>query len=394
MAYDFSLTHQQAAENTKNKVKIKKMINFDGDNRDIGVSVIVPICNVEHYIKQCLNSIIKQTLRNIEIICVNDGSKDNSESIIESYAKRDKRVKIIDKENAGYGHTMNIGMDMAKGKYIAIIESDDYVELNMLQYLYETAEKNNVDIVKSDYYTFKTNNKKVVQEYEKTCLDKLEYYNKILSPVKNKNIFYFQMNTWTGIYRRDFLIENNIRHNETPGASYQDNGFWFQTLSQANSIMFVDKAFYHYRQDNPNSSINSSGKVFCMNEEYDFIFSFILANPTIKKEFILQYFHKRFYNYMHTYSRIADEFKLPFLKRFSEELNYMQTQKIINLYDLQNEWMSKMCLRILDDYKCFYYEDTIYRLEKNLNDANHRLSTLRDSKELKTGLKIKKMLGK
>ena len=392
MSYDFSLTHEQSAELTKNKVQIKKLVNFDKGGADVKVSVIVPICNVEKYLKQCLDSVVKQTLREIEIICVNDGSKDSSEAIIEAYARRDKRVKVIDKENAGYGHTMNIGMDMAKGKYVAIVESDDYVEPNMLQVLYDTAEQNGVDIVKSDYYTFKTKNKVSVQEYERTCLEFWQYYNRVINPVQDKKIFVFQMNTWTGIYRRDFLFDNNIRHNETPGASYQDNGFWFQTLSLAKSIMFLNKAFYHYRQDNPNSSINSNGKVFCMNEEYNFIYDFIDAHPYVKENFLAQYFSKRVHNYLYTYARIADEFKMQFLARFAEELKEMQAKKIINVYKFPDPWISTVCIRIMDDYRCYAYEDTIFKLKNRLDEAHERYDVLAQSKELKKGKSIKKLL--
>ena len=106
---------------------------------EIAVSIVVPVCNVERYLKECLDSVIKQTLKNIEIICVNDGSTDNSLKILREYEKKDRRIKVITKKNSGYGNTMNVGMDAANGKYIGIVESDDYVDEKMFERLYETA---------------------------------------------------------------------------------------------------------------------------------------------------------------------------------------------------------------------------------------------------------------
>ena len=112
------------------------------------VSIVIPIYNVEKYLRQCLDSVVNQTLRDIEIICVNDGSKDSSLAIMKEYAERDERVKIIDKPNSGYGNSMNRGFDMACGEYIGIVESDDYADPEMFERLYATAKENELDVVK------------------------------------------------------------------------------------------------------------------------------------------------------------------------------------------------------------------------------------------------------
>ena len=108
---------------------------------DIKVSLVVPIYNVERYLKKCLDSCTKQTLKDIEIICVDDGSTDKSYDIVKQYARKDKRIVPITKKNAGYGNSMNIGMDKARGEYIGIVESDDYVERDMCEFLYSVAKK-------------------------------------------------------------------------------------------------------------------------------------------------------------------------------------------------------------------------------------------------------------
>ena len=120
------------------------------------ISVLIPIYNVEKYLRECLESLVNQTFQDIEFICINDGSTDSSLKILEEYAQKDSRIKIINKENSGYGASMNMGLDAASGEYIGIVESDDFVSSNMFEDLYNLAEKNNADIVKSDYYTYLT----------------------------------------------------------------------------------------------------------------------------------------------------------------------------------------------------------------------------------------------
>ncbi len=355
------------------------------------VSVVVPIYNVEKYLPQCLDSLIKQTLRDIEIICVDDGSTDGSLNVIKKYQQKDKRIKCITKKNAGYGNTMNMGFDAATGEYVAIAESDDFIEPDTCEYLYNTAKKFGLDVVKSDYYIFYGNTNKT--EYIPTCSD-LSYYNVVIGENKDAKIFDFRMNTWTGLYRTEFIRKNNIRHNETPGASYQDNGFWFQTISLAQKMMYVNKAFYHYRQDNPNSSINSKGKIHCMSDEYDFIYKFMNENPEIHEKYLTPYIKKRFFNCMTTYERVCNENKLLFLERFSADMNKLIKENNFKLSLLNDQWIESMIQRICDDYTLFFYEDMTWRYNKRKEEAEKKLAALRNSEELKKGLKIKGMIKK
>ena len=135
---------------THDKVAIHQLINFNNDANNIKISVVVPIFNVEDYIGDCLDSILDQSLKEFEVICVNDGSTDSSLEILKEYAAKDNRIKIINKDNAGYGHTMNIGMDMASGEYFVIVESDDFILPKMFETLYDAAKENDLDFVKSN----------------------------------------------------------------------------------------------------------------------------------------------------------------------------------------------------------------------------------------------------
>lgn len=362
------------------------------------VSIVMPLCNQEKYIKPCLKSVMKQTLKDIEIIVVDDGSKDKSLKIVNSLARKDKRIVVISKKNSGYGNTMNVGMDRATGEYIGIVETDDFVRPEMFEVLYNTAKKNDADIVKSDYFTFTTKgglSKTNSLSYIKTAKD--DKYYLPTNVRKNPNIYNYEMNTWTGIYKTSFLRNNNIKHNETPGASYQDNGFWFQTITLAETIVFVNQAFYKYRFDNPNSSINSPGKVFCMCDEYAYIFEFVKNHPELKDVTMKAYFVKKFWNYFYTYNRIADEYKIDFLKRFKEEFETSFDSGDFK-FKYFDDWMIGILSRIIDDPEAFYYEDKIFVLEEEIKDLRKKLDEAKGSDAMKIGNKLlkpfKKLLGR
>ena len=189
------------------------------------VSIILPIYNVSQYLRECLDSVVGQTLKDIEIICVNDGSTDDSLDIIREYAAGDERIVVITGPNGGYGKAMNKGLDRATGEYVGIVEPDDYVVPEMFEELYQAAKEHDLDFVKADFYRF-TRNEAGEESLQYELLDKTKTrYGQLLCPAEDPSCIRFTLNTWTGIYRREFLEEHGIRHNETPGASFQDNGF-------------------------------------------------------------------------------------------------------------------------------------------------------------------------
>ena len=297
---------------TRNRVPIHDLINFGSAGAPVLVSVIVPVCNVEEYLEECLDSIQRQTLEDIEIICVNDGSPDNSIKILRERASRDARIKVVDKENAGYGHTMNIGMDLASGEYIAIVESDDYIRPRMLETLYNTATQHNLDFVKSDFYRF-TTEEAATRLFYHALTPNGEQYNKVLHPLDDLLLFRFT-NTWTGLYKRSFLLQHNIRHQETPGASYQDNGFWFQTTCAAERIMYLEEPFYMNRRDNPGSSVFSDKKLYAGNAEYSFIERFLSRNPDLQLKYEGRLIKKKLDTYLYNYRRVSPDLKLAYIK--------------------------------------------------------------------------------
>ena len=286
----------------------------------VKVSIIIPVYNVERYLEECMESVLGQTLKEIEIICVNDGSSDGSPGILKEYARQDKRVILIDQENRGYGYAMNRGIERASGEYIGIVEPDDYVSLSMYEELYQKAEEYSLDLVKADFYRFKRDRSGSMQLYYNHLSPDIQDYHKVFNSSTDPDTLRYIMNTWSGIYRREFIVQNHIRHNETPGASFQDNGFFFQTFIYARRGMILDRPYYMNRRDNPDSSINSPEKVYCINVEYDYIRKLLLKDSEIWERFKSMYWFKKYHNYMGTLRRIKEEYKREYLLRFSEEL--------------------------------------------------------------------------
>ena len=312
------------------------------------VSIVIPCYNVEKYIEECLDSVINQTLKNIEIICVDDGSTDNTGKIIDKYAQKDCRIKVIHKQNSGYGASMNVGLTNATGDYIGIVEPDDYIELDMFEVLYDKAIQTGVDFVKSDFYEF---DESMVQNHRKLDWQGV-HYNRIINPKKEKTIFHIEMNTWTGIYKRDFINSNNIRYNETPGARYQDQGFWFQSMMYANAVYIINKPFYHYRFFQTNSTNNPNGFSW-IQKEYEYIYNLLEQKRELYNEFIFEYNCFKFIHYLFNYIKLDKKIKKENLKFFRE--TFLTIRKNGEFDEtLLNDYERKMYNLLIKNSQKFY----------------------------------------
>lgn len=281
------------------------------------ISVIVPVYNVEQYLEECMNSLIAQTYKSMEFICINDGSTDSSLQILRSYEKRDSRIKVVDKQNEGYGRTLNRGVEMASSPWIGIVESDDFVESNMFEKLYQMAKDSDADIIKCNFYTYKA---KEGREINYNWIYPKEFWGKEICPLNYPEIYNVHSSIWAGIYRKEFLDINHIRFNETPGASYQDIAFHFKVLSSAKKMKIVEDALLYYRMDNMNSSIYNPTKVFCVVDEMHAIDSYIREQSKERQEKLWPlYMRKKYYDYRWTYSRLAPEFQFALLHLMSKE---------------------------------------------------------------------------
>ena len=219
---------------------------YKTDKKTVGapkVSIVVPVYNVERYLARCLDSILSQTLADIEIICINDGSTDESLSILKEYAKRDDRIVVVSQENKGVSAARNVGIEIAKGEYISFIDSDDWVAPNFIEKLYETAVKNNADISACGIIRCRKHYKIPLLVYDKSVVT--ANYNKKLELADIPTYCY----VWNKLYRKEALQNSNIRF-ET-GRIYEDVLFTPHILYYTKVFATVpDTNYYYYRHKN------------------------------------------------------------------------------------------------------------------------------------------------
>ena len=216
------------------------------------VSIIIPVYGVEKYIERCLDSVINQTLKDIEIIIVNDGSRDNSLKICKIYQEKDNRIQIYSKLNEGLGLTRNYGMDRANGRYIAFLDSDDFVDLDFYEKLYNNAIKNDADATFTNYKIYdKSNN--IIEEknsnipFEENCLDSKDVlYNMLKVPTKYSRKKFLGMSVWRSIYRLELLRKNNIKFCSERDIISEDIIFNFDFFVKSNKITFIKDTYYYY----------------------------------------------------------------------------------------------------------------------------------------------------
>lgn len=284
------------------------------NNTNIALSIIIPVYNCEKYLDQCLTSVITQTIKNIEVIIINDGSTDKSKEIIDRYARDDVRINAVHKKNEGYGVAINTGIKLAKGDYIGIVEADDFAASIMFERLYSIAVEHDVEVVKSNYYFYwSTPNEKKL--YSMTIPH--DYYDSIVNPIDKDRVFFCSPAIWSAIYKKDFLLEYDIKCIESPGASYQDTSFNFKVWANATRAYLIPDALIYYRQDNENSSVHSLEKVTCVCDEFKEIVNHI---PKEKQHILSKIVERMRYNtYIWNFCRLREKNKLTFLEIFSSD---------------------------------------------------------------------------
>ena len=231
------------------------------------VTVVMPSLNVAKYIDACMESVVAQTLQDIEILVVDAGSNDGTLEILEKYVEKDARVKVIHSDKKSYGYQLNIGIALAQGEYVGIVETDDIIELDMYETLYDVAVRTNAEYVKGTFKKFVEVGKDICwNQTVGTPLPDAGMPGKVIEPRKMPELLVTDFYLWSGIYRKDFV--GKIKLNETPGAAFQDVGFLLQTMNSAGKVVYIDKVVYKYRQDNGGSSTFNRKGFHYLVEEY------------------------------------------------------------------------------------------------------------------------------
>ncbi|MDY4931576.1 MAG: glycosyltransferase [Alistipes shahii] len=227
------------------------------------ISIIIPIYNVEKYLCRCIDSVLAQTLKDIEIIMVDDGSPDNCPILCDEYAKKDRRIKVLHKKNAGLGYARNSGLEVATGEYIIFIDSDDYVSQNMFDRLYSVATRDQADAVFCGLQrSFNEKNflqKRDVTEETKMCGEQVKKLAlDFVASAPHDNIErHYEMSVWHSIYRRELLEKNNIRFLSEREIVSEDLPFQVDFFLAADRVTFIPDILYTYCVNNSMSLTNT-----------------------------------------------------------------------------------------------------------------------------------------
>lgn len=217
------------------------------------ISVIVPVYRVEKYLPECVDSLIGQTLDDIEIILVDDGSPDNCGKMCDDYADRHENIKVIHKENGGLSSARNAALDIAQGKYVSFVDSDDYVAAQMLEKLYNSIEKEKAQYAACGFYRFKDGEppESFAANLPSGCYDRTQILEGVVLPLMGnpERVCLKKCNgfSYLGIYSRDIIEKNQIRFRSEREVFHEDEVFLFTYLKYVDSACFVDEPLYYYR---------------------------------------------------------------------------------------------------------------------------------------------------
>lgn len=313
---------------------------------DIKVSVIIPVYNAEKYLAECLNSIVNQSLKEIEIICINDGSSDNSLKLIEKYARFNKRIKIINKEASGSASAgRNIGIKLSKGEYICFIDNDDFISLDYLEKMYVKAKETNADLVtNNNINAFIEKNLKKQKRYLKT--------NVINSLA------------WSKLYKRDIIIKNSLRFPE--GYIYEDEYFYYTLIPYIKNSVQYNCGMYYYRQSK--SSLMGKGKtekkyqiidifrlIYNFYKEHNFLFEYKLPYSILKYRSSQISDYKRYRN---KFLELINELNLDIEEiKKDKKLRLLLISPNKFLYRINGIFNNKIKTELSEEYKMLYELD-------------------------------------
>lgn len=320
------------------------------------ISVIIPVYNVEDYLHVCINSVLKQTYQDFEIICINDASTDSSLEILEYFAQKDSRVKILkNNSNKGPGFSRNKGLNISKGKYISFLDGDDWFSQNTFEILIKKIEQDNLDLLlfKNIVYYEEP------QEFGFETYYDMEFMNKFENQVFNHwdldktKLFDMSNAPWNKLYLKSFLDDNNIRF-PNENLIHEDNPFFYKVITSAKRVSIIDK-YLHNRRRRPGSITTLNNKrifdnIDVMYKVLDVFFEDMKLYEYYKKE-VLTYIFSVF---MGKYNQIEDEFKEEFYKRVQEAYKVY-----INKYGLYKDIKENVNKNVLEFFK---FEDMAAKL--------------------------------
>ncbi len=332
------------------------------------VSVIIPVYNVEKYLRQALDSVVNQTFENIEIICIDNKSQDNTLSILREYSDKDKRFKIIENnENIKQGLARNLGVNIAKGEYIAFLDGDDWYEKTFVEKMYSKAVGTDSDIVICCWEPFDNNTNKIIKNHVYSKLKQIpeEYDNKVFNWRDIKDSIFWQSSVpWDKMYKRSFLIEKDVKF---PGEIFfEDNVFVYDAFFKSEKISILRENLIFYRSNRKDAVTNRKDKTF-----FDYLTIFNLIEDNLKKESLYEEMKYKFLDYKIItlywwYNRVHFVYKKEFFNKIKADF------KKIEIKEDDKKFIRNRTLFLLDRfikipffiYMFIFYFDKIFRVEK------------------------------
>ena len=325
---------------------------------DFIISVILPVYNVEKYLHVCLNSVLNQTFQDFEIICIDDASTDSSLEILEYFAKKDSRIKIIKQDfNQGPGHSRNCGLNVAKGKYIFFLDGDDWIDFNTFEVLTKKADDNNLDLLFFNEINFHEETRDFSIDVNLNEDSIINFENIVFNhfDLDKENFFKLSNNVWNKLYLKSFLDSNNIRFSNE-NLAYEDIPFFYNAITAADRILLIKDKLYNFRKNKFSFRKSNDERIFDIFNIYRYVLDVFFENKHLYqyyKRVLLKYI---FSNLEITYDSIDNKLK----ERF-----FIETQSLfcnfITDYELYWDIKENVDSKILNK---FFFEEII---EKNNN---------------------------
>jgi glycosyltransferase involved in cell wall biosynthesis len=332
----------------------------------IDVSIVVPVYNTEKFLPHCLDSILSQTLSNIEILAVDDGSTDNSLQIAENYARKDRRIKIISlskNTNGGAGIPSNVGIDAAKGEYVGFVDSDDWIEPTMYENLCSVVSATGCEIALCNFQIF-NNQRQVFQEANDTCYWKEAVKNHFIpGAFDQRSLLRLSPVPWRKLYRRAFLKRHQLKF---PDCDYffEDTPFHFFTILSAQSAALVDRVLYTHRVSRPNQTMSGSGpKFFAFIEHYRRILDFLFMRELFDK-FKDEYISLILDNYFWVWDKLNPQLRRLFFSDLRVTLDRIPNRNVQHFISTQS-FFNSLRLQFIVSGDFYKYERLTTGYKKN-----------------------------
>lgn len=312
------------------------------------ISIIMPMLNSIKYLRECMDSVIGQTIKDMEILPVDAGSTDGTRELLEEYARKDDRIRILHSDRKSAGYQYNLGIAAALGDYIGFVESDDFIVPEMYEVLWNYAEKTKVDWVKADYFCFmdcfKGGRQKIPVHDRKFCPTGV-----VFDPHQYPKQYVQEIFMWRGIYRTQWIKENRILLNETPGASFQDTGFVLQAFMCGKKGLYIEDCLYCYRRDHEGSSSHQPNTICYEMDEVEYISKIIEKKPDFKESFWNVNYKRAWERFLSAYERVPELKDCPAKIRHAVDRyrNFLLKEKQRDSLFWENHEMSQIFSKIV-----------------------------------------------